>query len=177
MLLRPVGLTTRSTANRAWQSIAGALPAGTPAPIEVVTLAVHDYITLKYRDRDAADMAFQAMSAATLAYVSSKGKALTASAIRVKPPAIRRRGVALSPFYKAISDEMPDVDITQKHKTKGRLSASTFLVECAGGDKDDYVPIATVMWQDDGNAIRITEVDIDEAAPPKLAKALRKLSP
>lgn len=138
VLGRLAGLTAHSTANRAWQSSAGSFPAGTPAPVEMVTLVVNDYDMLKYRDRGAADSADQAMSTAALSYISSKGKEMIEIAIRVKPPATRRRGGALSLFYKAISDKMPDVDITQKHRTKGRLSASTFLVERADADKDDY---------------------------------------
>lgn len=163
----------RSTAKRAWHTIVAALAAGTPAPAELVTLAVHDYVTLKYRARDATHAAHQALSAATLTYTSSTGKEMSATAVRVKLPAIRRRAVALTPSYKAISGEMPEVDITQKHRTKGRFSASTFLVECA---EDDYVPTVTVMWQDGGSTIRITEVDIDGGAPPRLVAALWKLS-
>lgn len=102
---------------------------------------------------------------------------MTATAIRVKPPAIRRRGVALSPFYQAIAERMPQADIMQKHRTKGRLSSSTFLVECADDDKGDYVPIGIVMWHDDGSAVRITEVDIDDGTIPELAADLRKRSP
>lgn len=46
VLLRLAGLTTRSTATKAWQAISGALLSGTPAAVEGVTLAVHDCITL-----------------------------------------------------------------------------------------------------------------------------------
>lgn len=102
---------------------------------------------------------------------------MVATAIRIKPPAIRWRGVALSPYGQAFAAEMPDVGITQKHRTKGRHSASTFLVEFADEDKDDYVPVVTIKWQDDGDSITVSEVDVDDAAPPKLAEALRKLAP
>lgn len=69
------------------------------------------------------------------------------------------------------------MDILQKHRTKGRFSALTFLVGCTDADKDDCVPLITVMWQDDGNTVRIMEVGVDEASPKKLAAALRQLSP
>lgn len=49
VLLRLAGLTTRNTAGKACKRMSGALPSGTPAPVEVGTLAVHDYIALKYR--------------------------------------------------------------------------------------------------------------------------------
>lgn len=65
LVLRRAGLATRATATKAWQMIAGALPAGTPARWRWS----HGDVTLKFR------------------------------AIRVKPLAIRGRGVTLSPFY------------------------------------------------------------------------------
>lgn len=174
-LIRLGGLTTRSMANKAWQTISASLPAGTPAPVEIVTLAVHDYITLKLRDRDTADSAYRALAAYPMVYKSSKGKELKASAIRVKPPAVRRRGVALSPFCKAIEDDFPNVEITQKHRTKGRASAATFLVECAAEDADEFISVATVMWRDTGSEVVITEVEVDDATPPDLAETLRRL--
>lgn len=68
----------------------------------------------------------------------------------MKPPAIRRRGVALSPSYQAVESAFQDVGITQKHKTKGRSSATTFFVECADDDNGDFVAVATVFWKDTG---------------------------
>lgn len=54
------------------QSTAGSFPAGTPGPVEVVMLAVHDSGMLEYRDRAAADSAYKAMSTAALTYVSAR---------------------------------------------------------------------------------------------------------
>lgn len=172
VLFRLAGLKTWATASKAWQAMVGALPAGTPAPVEVAALAVHDYITVKYRDRDAADASYRTMTASPLAYKSSKGKELKAAAIRVEPPAIRRRGVALSPFYQAIENAFPDVMVTQNHRTKATRSASTFLVECAADGMDEFIPVATVMWRDIGTEVVITECDVDDSAP-----ALRNLVP
>lgn len=165
VLLRLEGLRTRSTANKAWQSVAQALPPGTPAPIEVVTLAAHDYITLKYRDRDSGDAAYKAMVEVKLEYFSSKGRAMTAKPIRVTPPpAIRRRGVALRPFYVAVEAACPNVEIVQWRHT-------------ACIDADEYMPVVKVLWLDDGSAVAFTEVEIDDSAPKGLAKALRELLP
>lgn len=144
----------------------------------MVTLAVRDYETLKYRDRDVADMAYHASDVGSDSLTSA-----TIVILRAPLPFASSRapsvGVA-SPcrFFQAITImEIPDVDIIQKHRTKGRYSASTFLVGCVDDDKDDYIPVVTIMWQDDSRAISISDVDIDEAAPPKLAEALRKFSP
>lgn len=78
VLLRLAGLTTRSTANKAWQSIARSLPEGPPTWIEVVTLAVHDYVTLVFRDRDAADMAYQALFCGSLVHALRSSRRLAA---------------------------------------------------------------------------------------------------
>lgn len=146
--------------------------------VEVVTLAVHDYVTLKFRDRDSGDEAVRAMTEAKLEYLSSKGKAMQAKTIRVKPPAIRRRDVALRPFYQAVEDAFPNVEIVQKHRTKGGSSASTFLVECAAEGADEFMPVATVvMWRDIGTEIVVTDVDCEDIAPDGLVSALRKLTP
>lgn len=136
-------------------------------------MAVHDYTTLKYRDRDSLDAAYKSK----LEYFSSEGKAtMTAKPIRVNPPAIRRRGVAMKPFYVAAEEAFPNVEIVQRHRTKKGSSASIFLVECAADDADEFVPVVTVLWRDDGSSIEITEVDIDGSAPKGLAKVLHKLS-
>lgn len=81
---------SRSTATKAWHTLSGALPSGTPAPVEVVTFAVHDNITLKFRDRDAAGASYVALLASPMRYRSSKGNEVKANAIRVKLPANRR---------------------------------------------------------------------------------------
>lgn len=90
----------------------------------------------------------------------------------MNPPAIRRRGVALSPYYQAVESAFPDVEITQKHTTKGRSSATTFFVECADGDKDEFVAVATVFWKDTGNEVQIIDCEAAAGTPASLVSAL-----
>lgn len=65
---------------------------------------------------------------------------------------------------------------SQKHRTKGKSSTSSFLVECAADDAEDFRPIFTVMWNDGGPELHVIEFDVDVAAPQSLADALRKLA-
>lgn len=105
-------------------------------------------------------------------YLSAKGKELKAAAIRVKPPGIRRRGIALSIFYKVIGDAFSDIEITQEHRTKGSNSASTLLAECAADDAGEFIPVVMVIWHGTGSEA----VDVDGATPQATADALRKLA-
>lgn len=68
---------------------------------------------------------------------------------------------------------MPDVEITQQHRTKGRASASTFLVECAVEDAGEFMPVAMVSWYDTCLEMMISEVDVGDATHKAWANALR----
>lgn len=176
ILIQLAGLTTRASASNAWQALSGALLAGTLAPTEVVILVVHDYLTLKSRTGDAADSAYNALKEPPLLYTGLKGKELKAHVIRVKPPVVRRRGVAFSPYHQAIAAAFTEVEITHKHKTKGKPSATTFFVECADGGKDDFVRMAAVLWTDSGSEVDIVDCEAGLGALATLAGALRKLA-
>lgn len=84
----------------------------------------HHFVTLQDRDDDPADVSYKALVASPRLQKRSKGKELKDAAFRVKPPAIRQRGLAFSPFYQAIERSVPSVQITQNHRAKGRFCAS-----------------------------------------------------
>lgn len=136
ILLRLEGLATRSTASKAWQTISASLSPGTPSQVEVLTLAALDYNTSKFRGRGAADASFRALGAAPPVHLRSKAKELKGVAIRVEPPAIRTRGQALSPLYRAIERAC-----LPKHRTRGRVSASIFFMGCAAEGSCDFAPL------------------------------------
>lgn len=166
-------MTTRSTA---WQSLAGALPAGTPALAEIIILDVHGYFTLKFRNRASADAVHKALAGSLLLHTGSKSKGMKAKAIRVKCPAVRRRGIALSPYCQAVESAFPDVEITQKHKTRGRSSATAFFVDSADIDKDDFIAVATVLWTDNGTVVEILACEPALGPPKSLVASLKELS-
>lgn len=182
MLLRLVGLATRTTASKAWQAMASALLAGhgllgdrSRAFGAVLATAPLSQTQSPGSRGTRWIPRSEHFRLPLLASLSSKGKALKAAAIRVKPPAIRRRGVARSPFFKDIVHAFPDVTVAQRHRTKGTMSASTCLVECADADADEIIPVAMVMLRDTGAEVIITECDIVDSAPKELADALGKL--
>lgn len=88
--------------------------------------------------------------ASPILYSISKGKELKASAMRVKPPAIRRRGVDSRSLYQAIGCACPDVEITVTLHAHGKPSASTFHVERGRGPRRVHMPIAALTWKDAG---------------------------
>lgn len=104
VLIRLVALTTRDTASRAWADLSKALLVGVPAPVKVVLLLVHDYITFEYCTRDEADRAHRALEASAMQYHNKKAHLLKAVPIRCKPLAIRRRGKAMKEFYSIVED-------------------------------------------------------------------------
>lgn len=87
----------------------------------------------------------------------------------------------LPPGNQAVERAYPEADMTQKHRMRGRQSATTFLVECADADADDYLPVLTVMWRDHGDAIVVSEYELVAAlkklCPYGLLSPLRRLRP
>lgn len=83
--------------------------------------------------------------------------------IRSKPP-------APSPFYQAIERALP-----APHERKRAASASTFFLECAAEDADDFAPAATVTWKDTGTELVITECDLEGVVVLVSGNALRSL--
>lgn len=79
-------------------------------------------------------------------------------------------------FYQAGEASFLDVEITQKHRTKGKSSATTFFVECVGVEKDEFIAVATVMWADTGAQVEILECEPAPSAPTSVVDAFQKLS-
>lgn len=149
------------------------MPPGTPSPLEMVILAVQDYI---HRSSSATTMLrthhtprSRPRPCSTQAPIQGERHPGQAAC---HPPA-RRRYIAILPGGRV---RIPGCGNHVKRRARGRASATSFLVERVDADAEPVLPVLSVSWEDQGPGAPIARGRHEAPQPPCAPSAQEALS-